>query len=340
MTLRRAANLFINQCEYLLRRETLVSYPGFLKIDPSNRCQLRCPGCGQASDDFRASLPKKSFLTLDDFKRIVDPLASTTLGISLDQLGEPLLNKEIVAMLEHAKALNIGVTIATNLSLPLNEEFLRDLVKSGLDKLMVSLDGASSHTYEQYRVKGKYELVKTNVQRLASLKRELRSNTPNILWKFIVFEHNRHEASLVPALYKEFGFDSYRIDTDRGHRSVVRSRQSLFAKQQACFWPYSTMVLDVDGTVNPCCSFAETDWQLGNALASDIRLLWNSETYKALRRGFGRKNYGDFMHPVCRVCTGGAQELVKMMHDPLPSNPQKLVKIMPNQLPGNLQTDR
>src|SRR5437660_9542478 len=83
MTLKRAANLVINQLEYLLRRERLISFPCFVKIDPSNRCQLRCPGCEQASDEFRATLPKKGFLTFGEFKQILDPLASTTFGVTL-----------------------------------------------------------------------------------------------------------------------------------------------------------------------------------------------------------------------------------------------------------------
>jgi radical SAM protein with 4Fe4S-binding SPASM domain len=315
MTLRRASNLLINQCEYLLRRQRLISYPGFLKIDPSNRCQLRCKGCGQASSDFRKSLPAKAFLTLDDFKRIVDPMASTILGISLANLGEPLLNKEIASIIEHAKKRNIGTTIATNFSLPLKDEFLTRLVKSGLDKLMVSLDGITSDTYEQYRVAGNCELVKSNVQRLASIKRQLGAKTPEIVWKFIVFDHNRHEASRVPILYKDFGFDSYRIDVDRDAQSVVNDRKSAYAKRQSCFFLYSTMVVDADGTANPCCSFWETDWQLGNVLESDIRLLWNSEPYRALRRGFGRKNYGSSMHPVCRVCFGGEPKLVNIANN-------------------------
>lgn len=333
MTLKRGINLLINQCEYLLRRQSLVSYPGFIKIDPSNRCQLRCPGCGQASDEFRAALPKKGFLTLDDFKQIVDPLASTTLGISLDQLGEPLLNKDIVSLLEHAKTRNIGVTIATNLSLRLKDDFLRRLVNSGIDKLMISLDGASSETYEQYRVKGNFDLVLANVRKLADLKRELRSKTPMLLWKFIVFDHNRHEVPLVSKTYKELGFDSYRIDTDRAHESVVSSRQSIYGNHQACFFPYSTVVLDVDGTVKPCCSFAETNWQLGNALTTDIRRIWNDEPYKFLRRGFARKNYGDSMHPVCKVCTGGAKELVEIMPEKAPPN-LKLIKIAEDKNPS------
>jgi len=306
ITVRRAANVLLNQWEFFLRKEKLRSNPVFLKIDPSNRCQLRCPGCGQASADFRASLPKKGFLTLAEFKQLIDPIAHTTLGLSLSNLGEPLLNKEIASLIKYAHSKGIGVTISTNLSIQPQREFLKQIVASGLDKLLVSLDGASSATYKQYRIGGEYEWVTANVKMLADLKRELNSSTPEIFWKFIVFDHNRHEVSRVPAQYKEMGFDAYRIDTDRYAGEVVSFKKSRYAKKKNCFWPYSTMVIDADGTLNPCCSFAGTKWELGDVLATtDVRELWNSDIYQELRRGFSRKNYGAAMHPVCRTCFGG-----------------------------------
>jgi radical SAM protein with 4Fe4S-binding SPASM domain len=308
LTLRRTLNLVVNQLEYLLRREKLISYPCFIKIDPSNRCQLRCPGCAQASDEFRASLPKKGFLTLADFKSVVDPVATTTMGVTLSALGEPLLNRSVLEIVEHARSLNIGVTISTNLSIHFSDESLERLVRSGVDKLVVALDGASPETYPIYRVRGDFGLVTGNVQKIAAIKRKLRTRTPELQWKFIEFDHNRHEVSAVPELYKKWGFDSYTIDVDRVDARVEAGRKSRFHRKEACFFPYSTMVVFVDGRVLPCCSYQETDWNLGNALNSDIRALWNTASYQALRRGFARRGYGDFMNPSCRACFGGSQD--------------------------------
>jgi len=316
LTVRRALNLVINQCEYLLRRQALISFPGFMKIDPSNRCQLRCRGCGQSSGKFRRSLPEKSFLTLNEFKQILGPLASTTLGVSLSALGEPLLNREVVAMVKYSNGLNIGVTISTNLSLDLGDEYLEALVGSGLDKLIVALDGIDKETYEKYRVNGKYELVTENVRRLAEIKRKYCSNTPELQWKFIVFDHNIGQMSQVPILYKQLGFDSYRIDFNRDNAGIVEKAKSRFSKKRSCFWLYSTIRVDVDGSVYPCCSYTGlADWQIGNALMSDARLLWNGPSYIGLRRGFGRSDYGRFMHPTCQVCFGGKAPEVSRSED-------------------------
>jgi MoaA/NifB/PqqE/SkfB family radical SAM enzyme len=204
------------------------------------------------------------------------------------------------------------VTISTNLSMNFGGNYLERLVRSGVDKLEVALDGASAETYAKYRVRGDFNLVRKNVRQIAAIKRALGARTPELQWKFVEFDHNRHETSAVPALYKEWSFDSYLIDIDRVDTRVEAARKSRFLRKEACFFPFSTMIVLVDGTVLPCCSYQQTVWGLGNALESDIRSLWNTEAYRVLRKGFARSGYGAFMHPSCRSCLrGGSQKAVR-----------------------------
>jgi organic radical activating enzyme len=307
MTLRRAVNLILNQAEYFLRREKLWSYPPYIKIDPSLRCQLRCPGCPQSRKEFRKNLPTKSFLTLDGFKKIVKPIAETTFGISLSMYGEPLLNKDIASMIEYAHSLNIGVWFPTNFSLKFTDEQLERLVRSSLDKMVVSLDGASEETYKEYRVNGKFELVKENVQRLAQIKKRYGSSTPHLEWKFIMFDHNLHEVDIVKREYHKWGFDSYFIVPDRRWDEVKAVQESSYAKKKGCFWLFNTINVEVDGSLRACCANMPA-WHIGNAMESDIRRLWNNPRYRQLRRGFSRSNYGQDMDPVCVRCFGGKEQ--------------------------------
>jgi MoaA/NifB/PqqE/SkfB family radical SAM enzyme len=299
--MRRAVNLAINSVELHLRRRRLLSYPPYLKIDPSVRCQLRCVGCPQVSDKFRASLPKKGFLAVDEFKKIVRPLAKTTIAISLSQFGEPLLNKDILSMVEFAHSLRIGVHFPTNFSLKFSDAYLEQLVKSGLDKLTVALDGASKETYDQYRVGGNFDLVTRNVRRLSDMKRRLKSRTPLVEWKFVVFDHNEHETEVVRTRFREWGFDSHSLVYDRHGESSRRVRLSRYAARKPCFWLYNTMHVDCDGTVRPCCG--APDWRIGNALETDSAAVWNSCRYQELRAGFGFRKYGQNMDPLCRKCS-------------------------------------
>ncbi|MCP4991807.1 MAG: radical SAM protein [Colwellia sp.] len=304
MTLRRVINLFVNYIEYLLRREKLWSYSPYIKVDPSLTCQLRCPGCPQSREEFRENLPAKSFLTLEEFKKILKPIAETTFGISLSMYGEPLLNKDITSMIEYAHSLNVGVWFPTNFSLKVTDEQLERLVKSGLDKLVISLDGTSEETYKEYRVNGKFEIVKKNVQRLANIKKRYGSPTPHLEWKFIMFDHNLHEVDIVKREYRKWGFDSCFILPDRRWDEVKAVQETSYAKKKNCFWLFNTINVAVDGSLMACCANMPA-WNIGNAIESDIRTLWNNDRYRKLRRGFSRLNYGQEMGPVCVKCFGG-----------------------------------
>lgn len=304
MTLKRAINLVLNQIEYLFRREKLWSYPPYIKVDQSLRCQLRCPGCPQSREEFRQTLPSKSFLALEEFKKIIDPIAETTFGISLSMYGEPLLNKDIASIIEYAHSLKIGVWFPTNFSLKLTDEQLERLVKSGLDKLVVSLDGATEESYGKYRVNGQFELVKSNVQRLANIKKELGSVTPHLEWKYVMFDHNLHEVDIVKKEYRDWGFDSFFLVPDRRWDEVQAFKESSYAKKEACFWVFNTINVQVDGNLMACCANMPA-WHIGNAITVDVRILWNNERFRELRRGFSRRNYGKEMDPVCVKCFGG-----------------------------------
>jgi MoaA/NifB/PqqE/SkfB family radical SAM enzyme len=248
-------------------------------------------------------------LKLENFKKIVDPLSKTLVGVSLSLTGEPLLNKEIVSLIAYLHEENIGVSFPTNFSLKLSDDQIESLVRSGLDSIMISLDGASAETYSKYRVGGDFDLVLRNVKSLAEAKKQLRSRRPIIIWKFIIFDHNRHETERVKSQFKALGFDAYEFMVDL--RSVVhadqyqREKQDLVKSRRPCYWLWNTTIIRWNGAVDPCCnvsSFLQAPFNLGNALEKDIRDIWRGKEYQRLREGFVKKTYGLNMHPLCRRC--------------------------------------
>jgi radical SAM protein with 4Fe4S-binding SPASM domain len=267
---------------------------------------LRCPGCGQSEAEYRKEFRGSAHLTLDQFKQIVDPLSSTLLGISLSMRGEPMLNKGIVSFIEYAHSKNIAVSFPTNLSIRLSEQEVEDLVRSGLDSISVSLDGASEETYAKYRVGGNFSLILDNVKSLSDAKHRLGSKRPKIIWKFVVFEHNKHEVQEVRDTYRSLGFDGYELVADDSSRSVrtgkVAARGRAVQKRQGCYWLWHTMLIGWDGKVYPCCKLP--DFDLGNAIQENAKDIWRGDRYRATREGFSRKEYGHKMHPYCQRCMG------------------------------------
>lgn len=67
--------------------------------------------------------------------------------------GEPLLNPEIYRMIKYCEERNILSVTSTNLN-KFSRENARDLVESGLDALIIALDGIAEETYSKYRIGG------------------------------------------------------------------------------------------------------------------------------------------------------------------------------------------
>ena len=171
---------------------------------------------------------------------------------------------------------------------------------------MISLDGASDETYRVYRQGGHFDHVVSNVARLAAAKKRLGLSRPTLTWKFVIFDHNRHEVSQVKKTYRELGFDRYELVQDSYSNRAVDTRNDFYTNmrvnQKPCYWLWNTMVLLCDGTVNPCCSTQVI--KLGNAVTENTAEIWRGRNYQALRRGFSRRDFGERMIPRCRRCIG------------------------------------
>ena len=84
--------------------------------------------------------------------------------------------------------------------------------KSGLDFLILSIDGATQKVYERYRKNGNIEIVYRNIENLVKAKRALKKRTPVIRWQFLAFQHNVHEIPLALKTAKALGVDQFTAD--------------------------------------------------------------------------------------------------------------------------------
>ena len=320
LTIKKVGNTFLNHVEFWLRRNRPISYPLYIKIEPTQFCHLRCPGCPHSDPAVRKQFNKKMQLKFEDFKELVDPLSDTLIGISLSNFGEPMWCEDLPKMIEYSNKKNIGTMFPTNLSVPLSEGQAEKLVKAGLDMIMVSLDGATKETYSVFRVGGNFDLVVENVRKLSDAKKKFNLSTPHIQWKFIVFDHNKHEVEYVKRNYLKMGFDSYSIESDWMDKTTLKTlykkayHKNLRNRKMPCFWLWHTMIISWDGEVLPCCNIGfDAGFDIGNAIKEGSKAIWKGKNYENLRSGFNRKEYGINMHPVCKRCIGlnGAKENIK-----------------------------
>ncbi len=168
-----------------------MQLPTYVQIEPVGQCNLRCQMC---AIQFRQDGPPygpPAFMPFETFTRLLDQFAGLR-ELHLQGLGEPMMHPRFFEMVEYAAAKGVRVTTNSNLTL-LNERRAERCVTSGLDCLHISLDGATSATYERIRKRAHFERVVANIERLLAARERLGSATPRLHLVMVIMRQNLHE---------------------------------------------------------------------------------------------------------------------------------------------------
>ncbi len=204
-------NLFLARFHFNARSSSLLSRPFGLVVDPSNMCQLACPGCVHSTrlEDLKLFDWPGGTLSQECFSALLKLYGPYAIGVYFCNYGEPLLNLATPKLIRLAKTYLIGTALSTSLSV---RKFDADAyVESGLDLMVLSIDGATQPVYEQYRRNGDIELVFGNIRKLVSAKRRLGKRTPVLSWNFLAFEHNAHEIPQAVRMARRLGVNRFRV---------------------------------------------------------------------------------------------------------------------------------
>lgn len=202
----KISNLLMAKFQYIKQHESLVCRPFGIIVDPSNSCPLRCPGCIH-NDLLRKNGEvdwPSGLLDGGLYDRLLQQYGPYAIFMHFFNWGEPLLNRETPSFIRKAKGYMLATSLSSNLSVKFDAEAL---VLSGLDYLIMSIDGASAESYQKYRRGGNFELVLQNLQDLVNAKRKHNLTSPKLCWQFLVFEHNVHEIELAKKMAEEIGVD-------------------------------------------------------------------------------------------------------------------------------------
>lgn len=296
--------------EFQLRvgRTRVSGYPYEWEIDTTNICQLKCPLCHTGLGTINR---QKGVMHFETYTKIVDEIKDYCIWLTLYSWGEPFLNKQIDRFVAYANKANVATIISSNLNKPLTPQMAESLVKSGLDTLIVSLDGTTQEVYEVYRVGGHLDRVLDNIRLLVEKKKELGYKTPFIEWQFIVMRQNEHQIPDAREMARDLGVDNIvfkKVDFPHGEddTEVARrwqpvgnmdyQREQPFDKPFAetgrrCWRLWRSAVVNWDGGYAPCCYLTDADQDFGNVETHSIKEIWNNQHYISARDLFkGKEN--------------------------------------------------
>ena len=167
-----------------------MDLPTYLQIEPVGQCNLRCQMC---AIQFRQDGPPYgplAFMDYDRFTGLIDGWTGLQ-ELHLQGLGEPMMHPRFFDMVRYAAGKGIRVSTNSNLTL-LNQRRAAACVASGLERLHVSIDGATPETYERIRVRSHYDRVVRNL----GLLREARLAAgvgPHVRMVMVLMRQNLHE---------------------------------------------------------------------------------------------------------------------------------------------------
>src|SRR6195952_2649768 len=213
LSLRRAWNGISVLSSYYVskwtRRPVQWGQPVSISFEPTTSCNLRCPECPSG---LRSFTRPRGMLEMNFFRKMIDQMAPELLYLTFYFQGEPFLNPGFLEMVKYASDKGIYTATSTNAHY-LNDENARKTIESGLDRLIISIDGTTQDVYQQYRVGGKLDKVLEGAKNIVKWKKELNSKTPFVFFQFLVVKHNEHQIEDVKRLAKEIGVDEVRFKT-------------------------------------------------------------------------------------------------------------------------------
>ena len=293
-------------------------YPVAISFEPTTSCNLRCPECPSGLREFTRPT---GMLQKDFFRQTIDDIYKDLLYLTFYFQGEPYLNPDFLDMVKYAHAKKIYTTTSTNAHY-LTDEKARQTVESGLDRLIISVDGTTQEVYQQYRVGGKLEKVLEGARNIVKWKKELKSKTPFVFFQFLVVKPNEHQIEEIKRLGKEIGVDQVRFKTaqvydyenDPNQLIPSISKYSRYKKDRNgkttvknglsnhCWKLWHSNVITWDGLVVPCCFDKDAMHQLGNLKMQSFKEIWHNDNYRQFRHELmtSRRNID-----ICSNCSEG-----------------------------------
>lgn len=185
-------------------------HPTRLYIECTAACNISCFQACCAPETGITRTRQAGMLDVDLFTRVVDEVGPSLVRIDFFNYGETFLHKRAVEMCEYIKARYPHIYLYTSTNgLAFTEERARRLVRSGIDEVTFSIDGATQASYERYRQRGRLDVALGNLRTMVEEKRRLGLDVPVLNWRYILFRWNDsdEEMDLARRLAAEIGVD-------------------------------------------------------------------------------------------------------------------------------------
>ena len=304
------------------------SLPAAVNIDVSDACNLACRVC---SRELGWDKRRQPFFPQAAFERLVAELRPAYLLLS--GYGEPLMHRQLPALVAAGVAVGAQVAVVTNGTL-LDADRGAALRGAGLARLKVSLDAARPEPFAHMREGGDLHVILDNVHRFVAaggptqveLQMVLSQDNldellpmlrlaaglglqPNFLGMFTYGGQSAFAARALPSADPAV---RAALDAGLAEAKALGMRRSLGALQaivrglgpevarSPCYMPWYQVNISTDGEVYACCHHSVGGQSFGNAVQHGFAAVWNGEAAQAFRARLVADRAADRVCASCR----------------------------------------
>ncbi|GAG29682.1 unnamed protein product, partial [marine sediment metagenome] len=229
---RRKINFYKELCErpdklgFALYRFKWNFYPRFhlvprfplhVDIEVTDACNLRCIMCVHGT----GTKIETGSMDPDFAKEMIRQSADGgAYSLKFNWRGEPALYRHLPQLIRFAKENGIReVQLNTN-GLPFTPGTISEYLDSGLDRIIISVDGNSKETYEKIRIGGDFNRLVRNIESFVQQKRDRMQSKPFVRVQLVRMQENLFEIEDFRRRWEK-RVDDIRISdvTDRGQRA-------------------------------------------------------------------------------------------------------------------------
>ena len=304
----------------VLSNPKITGMPISMSIEPTTACNL---GCSQCPSGLKQFTRPTGNLKPETFNRVMKEVKDTLIYLTLYFQGEPFINPHFFDFVKTANHHKIFTSTSTNAHF-LDKKSAEETVKSGLDKLIISVDGTTQESYEKYRINGDLEKVVEGIENLVEAKKRLRKKNPYIEVQFIVFKHNEQEIPQIKKMARSWGVDNLILKTAQIYdaeqadalipdnpeysRYVKNSLSPTLKINNSffnhCWRMWHSCVMTWDGDIVPCCFDKDAKYIMGNLSSSSFKDIWFGEPYQMFREQLFKKRAEI---DICKNCSEGTK---------------------------------
>jgi len=291
--LKKIKNLFLAKVERKFKKVRIHSFPFIAGVEVCNYCVLNCKYCPTG---IGAPGRSQGLLDFGHFQKFIDEIGDYLYIIHLYNKGEPLLHPKIGDFIQLSSRKNVFTSISSNLNIK-KKEALDAICDTGLNHIIVSIDGITQSVYEKYRKGACIELALNNLAYLIRYKKENKLKKPFIEWRYLIFDHNQHELNEAKNLAAKLGVDGFSVLKAFVPDNIdeIRYRKNLCPELWKSVW------MQVDGGISPCANLIDKKDDFSHIDEFTVKDCLNNERFLKVRNFFGGKGTLDSTHP-CFYC--------------------------------------